>query len=290
MRLGELAISNHSDGATDQLDQEDAMSPDTYELYAVKYAELERPAVQNFAFAADVHDGPMPLDFFVWVAKSSERTFVIDTGFDHPTAGRRERAILRNAADGLAAIGVDAGQVEDVIITHMHHDHAGNLGVFRRARFHLQDREMAYATGRYMCHARLQMPFDLDNTLDMVRQVYGGRVAFHDGDAEIASGISVHLVGGHSHGLQVVRVRTARGWVVVASDAVHFYANMETGNPFPIVFNVGDMIEGWATCRRLADSAAHIIPGHDPLVTARYPALSTELQDLIVRLDVAPND
>ena len=265
------------------------MSPTTYELYAVKYAHLPRPAAQNFSFAADAHDGPMPLDFFVWVAKSPERTFVIDTGFDHPTGERRGREILRNAADGLAAIGVDAGQVEDVIITHMHHDHAGNLGVFRRARFHLQDREMAYATGRYMCHARLQMPFDLDNTLDMVRQVYAGRVAFHDGDAEIASGLSVHRVGGHSDGLQFVRVHTERGWVVVASDAIHFYANVETGNPFPIVFNVGDMMEGWARCRRLAASADHIVPGHDPLVRARYPAPSPELEDIAVRLDVAPS-
>jgi glyoxylase-like metal-dependent hydrolase (beta-lactamase superfamily II) len=264
------------------------MSPTTYELYAVKYAHVSRPAAQNFSFAADVHEGPMPLDFFVWVAKSAERTFVIDTGFDHPTAERRGREILRNAADGLAAIGVDAGQVEDVIITHLHHDHAGNLGAFKRPRFHLQDREMAYATGRYMCHPRLQMPFDLDNTLDMVRQVYAGRVAFHDGDAEIASGLSVHRVGGHSHGLQIVRVHTPRGWVVVASDAIHFYANMETGNPFPIVFNVGDMIEGWATCRRLADGDDHIVPGHDPLVTARYPALSADHEDLALRLDLAP--
>jgi glyoxylase-like metal-dependent hydrolase (beta-lactamase superfamily II) len=115
-------------------------------------------------------------------------------------------------------------------------------------------------------------------------------VAFHDGDAEIASGISVHRVGGHSHGLQIVRVHTARGWVVVASDAVHFYANMETGNPFPIVFNVGDMMEGWATCRRLADSEQHIVPGHDPLVTARYPAPAAELEGLAVLLGVAPRD
>jgi hypothetical protein len=147
---------------------------------------------------------------------------------------------------------------------------------------------MAYATGRHMCHARLRMPFDVENVVDMVREVYRGRVAFHAGDAEIAPGISVHLVGGHSHGLQIVRVHTERGWVVVASDAVHFYANMETGNPFPIVFNVGDMMEGWETCRRLADSEHHIVPGHDPLVMQRYPAPAADLEGIAVRLDVPP--
>ncbi len=264
------------------------MSLATYELFAVKYAELSRPATQNFAFTMDVHDGPMPLDFFVWVARSPERTFVIDTGFDHATGERRARSILHNPREALAAIDVDANQVEDVIVTHLHFDHAGNLGIFPRARFHLQDREMAYATGRYMCHGKLQLPFDVEHVVDMVHRLYAGRVAFHDGDAEIAPGISVHWVGGHSHGLQIVRVHTERGWVVVASDAIHFYANMETGNPFPIVFNVGDMMEGWQTCRRLADSEHHIVPGHDPLVVQRYPAPSNELEGLATRLDVAP--
>jgi hypothetical protein len=148
---------------------------------------------------------------------------------------------------------------------------------------------MAYATGRHMCHQRLRMPFDIENVTGMVREVYRGRVAFHDGDAELASGISLHLVGGHSDGLQFVRVHTRRGWVVVASDAIHFYANVETGNPFPIVFNVGAMMEGWAKCRRLADSADHVVPGHDPLVRARYPAPSPELDGIAVRLDVAPS-
>jgi glyoxylase-like metal-dependent hydrolase (beta-lactamase superfamily II) len=263
-------------------------SPTTYELFAIKYAELSRPAPENFVFR-DVHDGPMPLDFFLWVAKSPERTFVIDTGFSEETGARRSRAILRNPRDGLAALDIDAARIEDVIITHLHHDHVGNFEIFPSARFHLQDREMAYATGRHMRHTRLRMPFDIENVTGMVREVYRGRVAFHDGDDELASGISLHLVGGHSDGLQFVRVHTRRGWVVVASDAIHFYANVETGNPFPIVFNVGDMMEGWARCRRLADSEDHIVPGHDPLVRARYPAPSPDLEGIAVRLDVAPS-
>jgi glyoxylase-like metal-dependent hydrolase (beta-lactamase superfamily II) len=177
-----------------------------------------------------------------------------------------------------------------VIITHLHYDHVGNFEIFPRATFHLQDREMAYATGRYMCHARLRMPFDVENVTGMVRELYRGRVAFHDGDEEIASGLSLHLVGGHSHGLQFVRVHTARGWVVVASDAAHFYAHLASGNPFPIVLHVGEMLEGHRKCRRFAASAQHIVPGHDPLVMQRYPAPSPELEGIAVRLDVAPGN
>jgi glyoxylase-like metal-dependent hydrolase (beta-lactamase superfamily II) len=86
-------------------------------------------------------------------------------------------------------------------------------------------------------------------------------------------------------GLQVVRVATRRGWVVIASDASHFYANMEQVRPFPIVFNVADMVEGYARLRALADSPGHIIPGHDPLVLQRYPAPAESLRGIVARLD-----
>lgn len=263
--------------------------PTEFELFALRYAQHDRMASDNFIFR-DIHDGPMPLDYFVWVARSAERTFVIDTGFDEATGARRDRRIIRDPREGLRALDLDPDRIEDVIITHMHYDHVGNFGAFPRARFHLQDREMAYATGRHMCHARLRTPFDVENVTGMVRQVHAGRVEFHDGSAELCSGLSLHRVGGHSDGLQVVRVWTRRGWVVIASDASHFYAHLETGNPFPLVFNVGDMLEGHKTCLRLADTPAHVVPGHDPLVMRRYPAPSPELEGVAVRLDVEPRD
>jgi len=112
-------------------------------------------------------------------------------------------------------------------------------------------------------------------------------VTFHDCRQELAAGLTVHRVGGHSAGLQVVRVFTQRGWVVIASDATHFYANMQRGFPFPTVYNIGDMLEGHRTLHRLADSPDHIVPGHDPLVMSLYPAQSPELEGLVVKLYVA---
>jgi glyoxylase-like metal-dependent hydrolase (beta-lactamase superfamily II) len=261
--------------------------PTVYELYAVKYGAFHRSARENFVFQ-DIHDGPMPLDYFVWVARSAEKIYLIDIGFDQETGDRRDRQILRHPAEGLALLGIDAARVEQVIVTHMHYDHVGSLGAFPRATFHLQDREMSFATGRHMSHRRLRMAFDIENVTDMVRQVYAGRVAFHDGDEVLDSGLSLHLIGGHSHGLQCVRVFTKRGWVVVASDAAHFYAHLETGNPFPLVFHVGEMLEGHRRCQQLADSPDHVVPGHDPLVMARYPAPSKELDGIAVRLDEPP--
>ena len=191
-------------------------------------------------------------------------------------------------ADGLQLLGIDAAQIQDVILTHLHYDHAGTLESFPRARFHLQDKESTFATGRCMCHDFFRQPYNVEDLVAMIRHLFAGRITFHDGAAELAPGLSVHLVGGHTAGLQVVRIWTKRGWVVIASDATHLYANMGRGAPFPIVYNVADMIEGYRVVRELADSEDHIVPGHDPLVMQRYPPPSAELHGVAVRLDVPP--
>jgi glyoxylase-like metal-dependent hydrolase (beta-lactamase superfamily II) len=126
------------------------------------------------------------------------------------------------------------------------------------------------------------------DVLRMVDNVFKGRVQFHDGDAELVPGISVHLIGGHTMGLQAVRVHTARGWIVLASDASHYYRNIEEARPFPIVYNVGEMVEGWRHVRALAESTDHVIPGHDPEVLRRYPAASAELSGIAVALHEVP--
>ena len=91
-----------------------------------------------------------------------------------------------------------------MIVSHLHYDHCGNYDTFPNARFHLQDTEMAYATGRCMCHQHLRVPFEEEDVVAMVRKVFAGRVTFHDGVDQIAPGITVHKIGGHSKGLQCV--------------------------------------------------------------------------------------
>jgi glyoxylase-like metal-dependent hydrolase (beta-lactamase superfamily II) len=256
----------------------------SYEVFAIKYAHHERTAGQNF-LGGDPHDGPMPMDYYVWLVRGAGREVVIDTGFGAAAARRRNRRLVRPVEEGLRLMGVDAAQVRDVVITHLHYDHVGNFELFGRAIFHLQDLEMQYATGRSMCHEALRHAFDVEDVVGMVRNVYAGRVRFHAADAELFPGLSLHLIGGHTMGLQAVRVATRRGHVVLASDASHYYANFEQRRPFPIVYNVADMMEGWDRLRSLADSAEHIIPGHDPGVLERYPAPAAGLEGAVARLD-----
>jgi len=258
-----------------------------YEVFAIRYARRDARRAEHF-IGGDPHDAPMAMDYFVWLIRSAERTFVVDTGFTAEVAARRKREFLRAPKEGLALLGVKADAVRDVIITHMHYDHVGTFFDFPNAVFHIQDDEMSFVTGRYMRHARFAHSFEPDDVVGMVRMLFKGRVAFHKGAEDLAPGLSLHHIGGHTPGLQSVRVHTRRGWVVLASDATHYYEHLETGRCFPSIFNLGHVLEGYDTLRRLADSPRHIIPGHDPLVMARYPAVSKELEGIAVRLDVMP--
>ena len=145
------------------------MSDDIWEVYAVRYAEHQRKAAENY-IGGDPHDVLQPLDYFVWVIKNDKRTFLVDTGFDQPVGTKRGRTVVTPINEGLKRLGVEPDKIEDIIISHMHYDHCGNVDMFPRARYHVQDKEMNYCTGRCMCHKQLRNSYEEDYVVSMLQQ------------------------------------------------------------------------------------------------------------------------
>lgn len=265
----------------------------TYQLFAIRFATNEnRQRHENFIGLTpeDPHDAPMPMDFFVWVAVGQGRVVLIDTGCDEITCRLRGHTFLRCPTEGLRAIGIEASAVDTVVSTHLHWDHAGNFDKFLNAMFHASPVEVQHAVGPCMCNAFMRRPYDVEHVWQFVRLVYQDRVRFHRGSAEVAPGIWVHEVGGHAAGQLFVTVPTARGQVAIASDAMHYVDNLLQQRPFPVILDIPSYFAGMEKVRQQAESEAHIIPGHDPLVLRAYPPASADAVGLVVRLDVAPID
>lgn len=256
-----------------------------WEVFAVKYADRnERVRADSFIFD-DNHDAPHAMDYFMWLLRQGDRLILVDTGYDNEEAQNRERPIRLDPREALAPLNVKPEDISEVIVTHLHYDHAGGLHLFPNATLHIQAAEMAFATGPCMCHDTLRMPFTAGHICEAVQRLYSGKLAFYEGDGEIADGVTVHAIGGHSRGLQSVRVRTKAGWLVLASDAAHFYENFIAEKPFPIVVDLQNMLDGFGILRRLASKPQMIVPGHDPLVRMYFPQDTVEH---IIRLDHGP--
>ncbi|HKK28938.1 MAG TPA: N-acyl homoserine lactonase family protein [Alphaproteobacteria bacterium] len=260
------------------------MSGSIYEVFAVKYGERVGKRGDIF-IGGDPHEAALAMDYFVWAIRNAERTVVVDTGYSKEDGEARGRTFLQSPADGLRKIGIAPEEVADVIISHMHYDHAGNLDLFPNARFHIQAVEMGFATGRGMTFGVLKHSFTMDHALNMLRATFANRVQFYHGDAELAPGIHLHFIGGHAPGLQAVSVETTRGPVLLAADAAHYYESFMEERPFRTHVHMAGMLEGFRKLRQIATEVSLIVPGHDPEVLRRYPAAGPGLEGMAVRLD-----
>ncbi|WP_323161714.1 N-acyl homoserine lactonase family protein [Pseudomonas fluorescens] len=253
------------------------MSVPEYEVFAIRVgANAQRTARESFLYDACCGDpnAPMPLDYYFWVIRNAEHVVVVDTCFQPATAGRRDRQMYRRPENSLRQLDIDPAQVKQLILTHLHWDHAGNIGLFANATVHLQEAELRFCTGPKMTHRTLNKTYEVEDVMSALPPLFEGRLRLHNGSVEVLPGITLHPVGGHTPGSQVVRVFTERGWIVLASDAAHLWANIRQRSPFPILDDLAQTLEAFDRIDELADGEDHVIPGHDPLIAERFVHLN----------------
>jgi glyoxylase-like metal-dependent hydrolase (beta-lactamase superfamily II) len=255
----------------------------TWEVIAVRYATREGRLGEHF-YGLDPHDDPAPLDFFVWVLRSGDRAILVDAGFTEEEADARGRTIVEPVPDVLRRLGMELGDVRDAILTHLHYDHAGHVHALPRATLWLQEEEVRFWTGRHAWRGGFREVVTPEDVVSVVRANFDGRVRQLAGDAAVAPGVTVHRTGGHSAGLQVVRVSTAGGTLVLASDAAHLYAHLDEDRPFYIIHSLAGMYDAFDRVRELAGPDGTWVPGHDPEVMRRFPPAGTGMEGIAVRL------
>jgi glyoxylase-like metal-dependent hydrolase (beta-lactamase superfamily II) len=239
-----------------------------YEVYALKYAERDTTACQFF-YREPSHE-PITLHFYVWLILGGPHPVLVDAGCREADAAARGLRNYVSPAAMVARLGVRPEQIPVVLVTHLHWDHCSGHGLFPAAEFWIQRDEVAFWTGPV---ARFEVYRQLANAPalgELVTLSYGGRIRLVAGEREVLPGLRVHWVGGHTAGLQIVSVQTAKGPVVLTSDASHFYRNLERRQPVQIITDLPQMLTAFETISALAGTERLIVAGHDPEVASRF--------------------
>jgi glyoxylase-like metal-dependent hydrolase (beta-lactamase superfamily II) len=245
--------------------------PVVHEVYAVKFGHNDHGTRGRYHMGAAAEPAvePMPIDYFVWAIRSPGLDIVLDAGFTAETNKGRPRTLIENPGAALARLGVDPASVPTVILSHFHNDHVGDLDAFPQATFMAQRAELNFWTDPVATRAEIGRHAEAADIARLVALNDAGRMRLLDGDTEIVDGVDVVRVGGHTPGMQVTVVRTAGGPVVLASDASHFFENVEHDLPFAVHADLVDMYRAFDRMRDLGEGGI-VVAGHDPALFERF--------------------
>jgi glyoxylase-like metal-dependent hydrolase (beta-lactamase superfamily II) len=256
-----------------------------YEIYACRYGGplVRKVAIVLWNIGWD-EDGP--ISYYVWAIKAKNgETIVVDTGPSQAQGVARKVPEFVNPVEVLARVGATAETVNKVVITHMHWDHVGNiegyLQAFPKAKFYVQKREFDFCVKNPVSSRKpIAILFD-----PQASKVVGGmeasdRLVIVDGEYNLAPGVDLFLAPGHTVGLQVVRVNTAKGPAVVGSDCAHVFRGYREDNPSVFIMDMPAWIQSFDMVKSKAPIDL-IFPGHDVLMYQNYPKVAEGVTRLV---------
>jgi glyoxylase-like metal-dependent hydrolase (beta-lactamase superfamily II) len=256
------------------------------EVLAVRYATL---LTSKSALYYRYHDYGEPdaaarMDYFFWVLRRGAEIVLVDTGFGPAAGARRGRTHLCRTDEALRRLSIDPAAVRQVVVTHLHYDHIGNLDLFPGAELFVDGRELEFWSGPYAdrrAFAAATEPHELEWVAQAQRD---GRVTAVGPRETIAGGVTAVRAGGHSPGQQILHVPTVDGEVIIASDAAHFYEEIALDRPFDVLCDLEACYDALETLRGHLAAGLPVAVGHDPEVMTRFAPVSAELADLAVRI------
>jgi glyoxylase-like metal-dependent hydrolase (beta-lactamase superfamily II) len=259
----------------------------TYRVLAARYAERET-TLSRIYYAWPTYgepDGPVRMSYYFWVLQPAiGPPVIVDTGFDPELADRIDRPCTITPARMLDELGIDGRQVEHVVVTHLHYDHIGNLDLFPNARFAVAERELDFWSSAVAKRSQFASHADPRGVERLLRARAEERLRLVDHALEVVPGVTVQRVGGHSPGQLIVSVATADRRVLLASDAVHYYEELELDRPFAVIADLAAAYTAFDIINDARSEGAVFVPAHDPLVMERHPPADAALSGLVVEL------
>ncbi len=244
-----------------------------YEVYAISYGVIPDFPVSSLVAGADP-SRKLDIQMMVWLLKGpSGRNILVDSGFYRDKFFKQWKVKdFIKPSDAVARFGVKPEEVTDIIITHMHWDHADGFDLFPKARVWIQKDEYVYYTGEAWQSRNTHGGVDPEDVMAMVRlNLEGGVKLINGDDQEPIPGVRCYTGGRHTHASQFVGVNTKAGVVIIASDNLYLYENLEKRAAIAQTLDADSNLKAQDRMRRLASDERLITPGHDPLVFTRFP-------------------
>ena len=244
-----------------------------YEVYALSYGVYPNFPVSGLVAGAE-KDRKIDLQMMVWLIKGAGgKNILVDTGcyHDNVVKGKGIKNLIK-ASEALTKLGISAADITDVVITHMHWDHADGMDQFPNAKIWIQKDEYVYYTGTAWQPDGKHGGIEPEDVLTLVKLNTERKVNLVDGDdREIIDGIRVYTGGRHTFASQYVSVRTAGGTIVIASDNMYLYENLQKHAPIAQTFDADSNLKAQDRMKQIASRPDLIVPGHDPNVFVKFP-------------------
>ena len=243
----------------------------SFEVFTVRYGVSRDFKVSSLAVGADP-SRTTDVPFMFWVLKNrGDRNILVDAGcYRGPDFEKWKLSDFIKPSIAIGTVGLQPDQITDIIITHIHWDHMNGVDLFPKARVWIQRDEFDHyvdAGGKPRFDA-----IGSDDAAMLMNLQKSGRLTLVDGDAlEIIPGITVYTGGKHTYSVQYVGVKTTAGTVVVASDNIYMYENLEKQLPLGLTEDRDADLRAQARMLKIASSPRLILPGHDPAVFERFP-------------------
>ncbi|WP_223475580.1 N-acyl homoserine lactonase family protein [Oricola indica] len=235
----------------------------TCEITPLSFAEIE--ASEAVLFEGGAPSTLRPIGCFCWLLRAPDFTALVDTGISDfgvinatvKTNGRSWQAAGRRPIQAqLASAGLSPDDIDAVILTHLHYDHASNVDVFGRARFFVGEREWGWARGE---GARAALP-QLAGALAFLEALPADRLSLLPDSAEPLPGVRTRHVGGHTPGSIMVECETDAGRVIMPGDAIFLLDNLRRKTAIGLTSSPE---ESRAVIDLLSDFDGIVLPSHD---------------------------
>lgn len=245
-----------------------------YEIYAIKYATLKSFPLGGLVEGED-RNHKIDIGMYVFLVKGGGRNILFDCGFYRPRFMKQwHPADYEIPSAAVERAGVKAADITDVVISHIHWDHADGFDLFPNAKVWIQKEELTYYAGEAF-NGKKRSAADPDDIVGIVKMNTEGRVGLVNGDAqEFLPGITAYIGGKHTYQSQFIGVHTAAGTVVLASDNVYMYLNLEKHAPIAQSLDKESNLRAQDRMKELAANPKLIVPGHDMAVMKNFPEVA----------------